>query len=528
MIVHRIFIGGAFGSYIHTRFDELMCVLLALKTGLPVQLQLTRAEVFTSARRFPCNLKVKLGLKKDGMLVAQKYDASADIGGYDVLGSWVCSAMAGWFYSMYKSPHFSYEGRSVYTNTPPPCAFRGFGNPQMNFAVESSMNTIADELGIDPVEIRLKNYRGEGDLFLAQGPQVKWYAKSCGVDDLLRKGAEIIGWSRRKELANQQGKIRRGIGMSRGFHASACNGVEPSGISDSSGAIVMVNDDGTVSLVTAVADAGQGETTALCQIAAEVLGVRLDDVTLAEANTDTAPYDAPTHASRGIYVGGGAVKAAAEDAKKSLLEWAGRMLEASPEDLEIKNRQVYVKGLPKSAVSIAQVSQHARVQNWGTLVGKSTYAAPGHAPHFTSKFAEVEVNTQTGQVKVVRVVAGADVGQPINPTGLEGQLHGGIQQGIGYALMENVVFNETGSTVNTDFLNYKMPTALEMPRQIEVFFANTNEPTGPFGAKGIGESALNDVAVAVVNAIENAVGVRFKELPVTAEKVLKALKEKKR
>jgi len=522
---NRIFIGGAFGSYIHTRFDEPMCALLALKTRLPVKLQLSRAEVFTSARRYPAILKVKMGFKRDGTLVSQKYDVTYDIGGYDVLGAWVVSATTGWTYSMYRSPHFSYEGRGVYTNTPPPCAFRGFGNPQANFAIESAMDQVAEELGVDPIDLRLKNYRRKGDLVLAQGPKVKHYIESCEVEYLLRKGAEIIGWAGRDGVKSA-GKIRRGIGMARGWHASSCSGFEPSGIADTGGAFIKVNDDSTVSLVTALADAGQGELTALAQIAAETLGVGVDDVIVSDADTDNAPYDAVTHASRGIYVGGGAVKLAAEDAKKSLLDWAGKILEASPEDLELKDRRVFVKGAPSKSVSIAQVAASARINNWGTIVGKSSYAASGFAPHFTVKFIEVEVNTETGQVRVVRAICGADVGQPISPMGVEGQLHGGLAQGIGFALMENVSFDDSGNTTNTDFLNYKLLTAMEVPEKVEVFLAPSWERTGPFGAKGIGESALNDVATAVVNAIAHATGVRFKELPVTAEKVLKALRER--
>ncbi len=185
-----------------------------------------------------------------------------------------------------------------------------------------------------------------------------------------------------------------------------------------------------------------------------------------------------------------------------------------------------MKGAPSKSVSIAQVAASARINNWGTIVGKSSYAASGFAPHFTVKFIEVEVNTETGQVRVVRAICGADVGQPISPMGVEGQLHGGLAQGIGFALMENVSFDDSGNTTNTDFLNYKLLTAMEVPEKVEVFLAPSWERTGPFGAKGIGESALNDVATAVVNAIAHATGVRFKELPVTAEKVLKGLRER--
>jgi xanthine dehydrogenase molybdenum-binding subunit len=225
-------------------------------------------------------------------------------------------------------------------------------------------------------------------------------------------------------------------------------------------------------------------------------------------------------------VGGGAVKAAAEDAKRSLLEWAGKILEISAADLEVKNRRVYVKGSPSKSLGVDQVASTARINNWGSIIGKASYVAPGFAPHFTVKFIEVEVDRETGQVNVTRAIAGADVGQPISPMGVEGQIQGGLAQGIGFALMENVKFDETGHTTNTDFLNYKVLTSMEVPQNVEVFLAPSRESTGPFGAKGIGESALNDVAAAVVSAVAHATGVRFKELPVTREKVLNSLKQK--
>ena len=510
---NRIFIGGAFGSYIHTRFDEPMCALLALKTRLPVKLQLSRAEVFTSARRYPAILKVKMGFKRDGTLVSQKYDVTYDIGGYDVLGAWVVSATTGWTYSMYRSPHFSYEGRGVYTNTPPPCAFRGFGNPQANFAIESAMDQVAEELGVDPIDLRLKNYRRKGDLVLAQGPKVKHYIESCEVEYLLRKGAEIIGWAGRDGV-KRAGKIRRGIGMARGWHASSCSGFEPSGIADTGGAFIKVNDDSTVSLVTALADAGQGELTALAQIAADELDQNWTlDYNLAQYYLLLSFFFLELSQSLLVLP------------FKVRQDKAGILL-GVVHTLELKDRRVFVKGAPSKSVSIAQVAASARINNWGTIVGKSSYAASGFAPHFTVKFIEVEVNTETGQVRVVRAICGADVGQPISPMGVEGQLHGGLAQGIGFALMENVSFDDSGNTTNTDFLNYKLLTAMEVPEKVEVFLAPSWERTGPFGAKGIGESALNDVATAVVNAIAHATGVRFKELPVTAEKVLKALRER--
>jgi CO/xanthine dehydrogenase Mo-binding subunit len=269
---------------------------------------------------------------------------------------------------------------------------------------------------------------------------------------------------------------------------------------------------------------GTGNLMAQAQIVAEELGIRAEDVVVAEVDTDVAPYDVVTHASRSTYVAGAVAKAAAAKAKGVLLEMAARILETSPDDLEARDGFVSARGVPEQRVSIGDITRTAQMRQWGTVMGEASLRATSCPPHFTAKFVEVSVDTETGEVTVERVVAGADVGQPINPLLVECQLHGGIQQGFGYALMETLHIDpETGQPLNLDFLNYKILTARDAPWRIDVFLTDTIENTGPFGAKGIGESATNDAASALANAIGNAIGVHFKELPITSEAILRAL-----
>ena len=525
--VHRTFLGGGFGARLDMNIDEPIAALLALKAQLPVRLQLTREEDLMSTSRHPATMRLRTAARPDGTLVAHEMEAFVDTGAYACSGEWVTKCMGGWFMSMYRVPHQKFVGHVTYTNTPPAAGFRGFGNPQSNVAVESNMDELADALGADPVELRLKNYIREGDVYYAQGPNVVDRIKSCGVEELLRTGAEKIGWHRRAEFARPQtGRIRKGIGVGRAFHTSGCGTAEEdSDILEYTGSIVKLNEDGTASLVTALVDMGTGNLTGHAQIVAEELGLRAEDVIVTETDTDSSPYDVVTHASRSTYVSGAVAKLAAGNARSVLLDMAGRMLEAAPEDLELSEGRVYVKGAPNRGVSVADVTTAAQMRQWGTIIGQASCRATGTAPHFTCKFVEVSVDTETGHVSVDRVVAGADVGKVINPELVEGQLHGGAAQSFGYALMEQMqVDPDTGRTLTTDFLNYKILTSRDAPTDFEVFFADTFEESGPFGAKGIGESATNDGASAVANAVANAIGVRITDLPITPEKVLQALK----
>jgi len=406
---------------------------------------------------------------------------------------------------------------------------RGAGNPQQNFAVESQIDIIAEQLNLDPLELRLKNHMREGDTFYGQGPDIFSTVRSCGVPQLIIEGARRIGWENRKVTTpdKDQPWIKRGIGMAYGFHTSGGASDKASAVVlDYSGAIVKMNEDGTANLTLACADYGTGNTSSIAAIVAEELGIRYEDVIITRTDTDMAPFEYGTHASRSVYSVGNAAKIAAQNAKKVIFDWASRMLSVPAEQLGVKDRRIYVKAEPSTGLRVREVLENAQSQSWGgTAMGTASQRAPACPPHFVVTFVEVEVNTRTGRVKPIRVIQGADVGRPILPSVVRGQLIGGVHMGLGFALTEDVVYDpDDGHVVNPNFTDYKLLTTLDMPR-VETFFADTSEPTGPFGAKGVGEGASNPVASAVYNAVYNAIGVRIFTMPITPEKILEGLRK---
>jgi xanthine dehydrogenase molybdenum-binding subunit len=311
-------------------------------------------------------------------------------------------------------------------------------------------------------------------------------------------------------------------------------------IYEHSGAIIKINRDGTADLSSASMDIGSGQITTLCQIAAEELGLLAGAVRMSShCDTDNVPFDAPTHASRVTYSSGNAVKAASAAAKKRMLEVAATMMEVSPDDLEVANGLVSVKGTPGRSVTVADVARRAEspfvqmtaegpkpttMEEKGTIVGIASLSPKSNPTPCAAQFVEVEVDTETGEVKVLHAVYAHDIGRVINPKAAEGQVEGGFQQGMGYALMEHIQFDpDTGACLTSDFLDYKMPTAVEMPRKMDSIFVETDEPTGPFGAKSLGECCVITPAPAIANAIFDAIGVRFQQLPITPEKILAGL-----
>ncbi len=533
--VKKIPIGGSFGSSIQTNLVTLVAVALALKAGRPVRIALTREEDMYEHSSYQMVFRIKVGAKKDGSLTAAEFENIMDIGAHQIQAYPLLGTALGWFVSLYKWRNIRYKGMAIYTNKVPSCALRGYGNPQVSFAVETLMDELAELLGMDPLEFKLKNYVGKGDIFWGQGPTVRTVIKSDGVPELMRKGAELIKWGSRGRPSEKKGRFRRGIGMARGFHTSGAGGPISGTIIDYTGAIVKVNEDGSVDYITALQDHGGGTLEAHAKIVAETLGVPLDKVNIVWADTQTTPYDVCTHASRGVFVGGEAARRAAEIAKKKLLEYAVRILGevVNPEALRIKPDEelgqgvIYVEGMPDKKITVGEVARIAWQRNWGSIIGAVSYRATSAPPAYTVYFVEVEVDTETGRVRPVRVVAGADVGRLVNPDLAEGQLHGGFAQGWGMAVLEDTPYDlETGELMNRGFItDYKILTSQDVPEPEEfiTIFAETNEPTGPYGAKGLGEAAKNPVAAAVVNAIYNAIGVRFYELPVTPERILKAL-----
>jgi len=525
--VHRVALGGGFGYYIYQHFNDPICAILALRTGLPVKLEGTRKEFFIEGGRHVAIIRLKTGVKKDGTITA-RYMQFIDAHGAYASGSSIVRLACGFFMSMYRCPNMRVDGFSVYTNTRPISCMRGAGNPEQNFAVESQIDIIAEQLNMDPAELRLKNHLRGGDTFWGQGPDVVSTVKSCGVPQLIKEGAKRVGWENRKATIPYKDCpwIKRGIGMAYGFHTSGGASDKPSAVVlDYSGAIVKMNTDGTANLTIACADYGTGNVSAIAAIVAEELGIRYEDVIPIAVNTDSAPFEYSTHASRSVYSVGGAAKTAAHNAKKVIFDWASRMLSVPADQLEARDRRIYVKTKPSKGMSVREVLENAQSQVWGgTAMGTASQRAPACPPHFVITFVEVDVDTITGRVRPVRVIQGADVGKPILPSAVRGQLIGGVQQGVGYALTEELIYDpKDGHVVNPNFREYKLLGSMDMPK-VETFFADMQEPTGPFGAKGVGEGATNAVASAVYNAVYNAVGVRIFTMPITPEKILQGLR----
>lgn len=524
---HWMYLGGSFGAHIHTGWIEPLCGFMAQLTGKPVRGEKSREEMFLSCGRHPMELKLKTGVNKDGSLTAMYVDVIDDTGGYAFSGGSKMALASGFTLSMYKVPNMRITGRTVYTNTPPLTAMRGAGNPQANWAVESQMDIIAEHFGFDPLEFRIKNHIGLGDTFFGQGIDVVCEIKSCATEELLRDGAKKIGWESRNENDTDKPWIKRGIGVARGFHTSGAGSPKPSKfILDYAGAIVKLDEDGTAVISNASADAGGGNRTAYTLMVAEVLGLNAEDVTILDGHTGSTLFDVPTHASRGNYGTGLAIVKASENLKAQILEWGGKILETKPEELSVGDCKVFVTANPEKSVTMKRLAETAQESGWGSAVGTASVRPEACPPHFIVTFVEVEVDTRTGNVKVVNTYSGADAGTIINPNSVEGQIVGGMHMGLGYGLMEDTIFNEeTGALMTPDFHDYKMLTMLDMP-PVDQYIADTYEPTGPMGAKSIGEGVTNPVASAVGNAIANATGVRVFDLPITSEKILAALKEK--
>ena len=518
--VTRPFIGGGFGGK-NDLFDEILCALLAMKVKRPVRLINTRKEEFTSSRVRHChNMELKYGVKKDGTFVARQMKAVLNTGAYSAGGTKVTLTTGHRWIMLYRTPNVRYEGKCVYCNTPVAAAMRGFGTPQQSFATESMIDEIAEKLGIDPIEIRLKNHRRLGEV----DPICKITLGSVGIPECLTKGAEAIEWAKKRNL-KKTGRYRRGVGVALGTHNT---GVKPI-VNELSSAFIKVNEDGTFNLLTGVIDLGQGSDTIMAQMAAEVLGVPVEDISVVDpGDTDSTPYDMGTHSSRQTYLGGMAVKMAAEEAKAQLLEAAAERLEARREDLEMKDRKIYVKGSPSSSISLADVAVgliHGEVSL--QVMGRGSFSPVTNAPPFEVHFAEVEVDTETGALKIIKFVAAHDLGKTINPILAEGQVQGGVHMGIGYTFWEGIQIDpETGQYLNLNLLDYKTTSPVDMP-PVEVILVESQEPTGPYGAKGLGEPAMVPTAPAIANAIYDAIGIRFHELPITRQKVFEALKKQK-
>jgi len=535
--VRRVPIGGTFGSSIQMNAPIPICAALALKAGRPVKLVTTREEDAHDHTRYGGTIELKLAATRDGTLTAADMTLVADIGAHNIQAYSFLGVSIGWLVSLYKIPNVRYRGTAVYTNKALSCAMQGFGNPQVTFAVEQLIDELAGELEIDPIELRLKNYVGLGDTFWGQGPLVKSIVQSDGVPELMKRGATLIGWLGRKQPQEKQGRFRRGIGVGRGFHTSSAGAPQPGDVIDFSGALVKVNIDGSIDVVTALMDHGGGTHEAIAKLVGEALSVPFDKVSVVPVGTQTTVYDCVTHATRGVYAGGGAAVKASASLRKEILETAAHYMNIHVDALDLRldpetnETVIFSAAIEDRVLTLEELAKKCWMESWKTLAAVESYRPTNCPPAYVAVFLEVEVDTWTGRVTTKRAVMGSDCGTVVNPAMAIGQLEGGLSKGAGYALYEGCEWNADGQLASRGYwLDAKIASMDESPKvdDLVCFFADTYEPTGPFGAKGIGEAAMNPVAAAYANAIENAIGVRFYELPITPERVLAALEKEGR
>lgn len=515
-------IGGAFGGKLEQK-QYLAAAILAKKARRPVKIVNQRDEEFqTSMPRVPMVIYLKMGVRKDGMLTAKEHRIFADNGAYTKYASGVLNLGTYRVDGLYRLRNIRNENTLVYTNKLPTSAFRGFGNPQITFAVESMLDHLAEGIGLDALELRLRNAAETGDVNAHGFKYV-----SCGLKDCLKKTAEAINWKEKRGLKN----VRRGVGISATSHVCGNRSFFP--LFDGATAYARVDEGGKVRVITGEVEVGQGLLTVYAAICAEEMGIPLSEVTVDPPDTDIAPFGLGTWGDRGTFIGGSAVKLAAADAKKQVLQMGAEMLETHPSDLDCREGKVFVKSSPQTFLRFEEVASAAVYRKGGSpVLGKGTFIPASELADatrygnisgtyaFGAQAAEVEVNEETGEVQVLKVAAAHDVGRALNLTTAEGQIEGATVQGMGYALLEEARY-ESGVMLNPNFLHYRIPTALDVP-PMTTFLVETVDP-GPFGAKGVAEPAMTPTAPAIANAIYDAIGVRIRTLPITPQKILEAL-----
>jgi CO/xanthine dehydrogenase Mo-binding subunit len=513
--------GGAFGGKLEVMHEPVAAVL-SMRTFKPVKLRLDRRETFSSTRcRHEGILTIKSGVSSDGTLIAQHVSSSLNTGAYAGSGPNTVGAQSGKMFILYRAEKMFYSGASYYTNTPSAGAMRGYGCPQITATRETHTDRIARELGMDPVEFRLRNV-------------VRPHEKNCMGNDMhsalvaecILKGSREFAWKKRRLAAEKtrEGKSRLGVGMDIAVHG---NGWYPV-YQDLTTVTIRLNNDGSATMLTGTHDLGNGSRTVLAQIAAEILTIPPKDIEVVEADTDVTPLDLGAQASRTTFIGGNATILAAKDLRDQLIEEASRALAAPADRLELESGWVIDREDPGrrcSFVDIIGAAQAGKRGDQRELASTKTFESKDAVDSYAAVFCEVEVNSETGAIKPLSIMSVHNSGKVINPLLFEGQVHGGIHMGLGYALSEEMRIDpETGKVTNPNLKAYRMLKAVDMP-DIRVLTVEDPESAGPFGAKSIGECATDGVAGAVVNAVSHALGGAILDrIPLTAEYILSKLR----
>lgn len=506
-------IGGGFGAK-QTGVSEIYPAAVTWLTGKPAKLVYTRKEaMIAGSPRHEMEITVKMGLSREGKVRAIRMYTLSNSGAYGEHGPTTVGLTGHKAIPIYTPEAFEFNYDVVYTNMQAAGAYRGYGATQGLFAVESTLNEAADMLGIDPLTIRRMNFVKAGEKMPAYyGEELK----SCTVRECMERCREMIGWDEkypRRDMGN--GKVR-GVGVGIAMQGSGISGVDVGGVT------IRVSDEGHYNLTIGAADMGTGCDTILAQMAADSLDCEVDDVIVYGVDTDISPYDSGSYASSTTYVTGMAVVKACEQLRKRICRIGAELLSVPENAVSFDGAKVYVTDDEKRRVSLKDISTRNMCGSADELTATVSHSSPTSPPPFMAGMAEVEVDLTTGKIELVNYAACVDCGTPINPALVRIQAEGGIVQGIGMTLYEDIHYTKKGAIMENSFMQYKIPTRQEIP-DIMIDFASSYEPTGPFGAKSVGEVVINTPLPAIAQAVYNATGVRVRELPITPEKVIRGL-----
>jgi len=489
----------------------------------------------TNKGRHPCYMKMKIGLDKDGYIQAVDFENIMDGGAYAGWGIVVLFYTASMIHLPYKVPNARFRGKRIFTNKPTCGAMRGLGGVQPRFAMECLLDEMAEMMGVSPYELKMKNAVESGYLSISN-----LHVPHCEYKKCLKTAVEKSGY------LEKHGKLPfgKGIGLAGGYYISGTAYTLYLAYKPHTTVLIRVDTEGGVTVHCAAADIGQGSNTVIAQMAAEALGIRYEDVHVVSGDTELGTFDLGSFASRVTYAAGAAIKEAARQINEKLFEVAAGMVGCRADQLEVKDGRFYSRFEPRKSIEWSKVVD-VYTNTVGTLTGVGHFSPPrlkgidlsrgvrvqganiGHSPTFgfSCQIIEVEVDVETGKVKVVKVTEAGDCGQPVNPMSVEGQVEGSILFAMGQALYEEMKVDAEGRIINASLHDYKVPTAMELP-EIDANIVDSYDPTAPFGVKESGEGPVQPTIPAIVNAVYDAIGVRFYEVPITPEKVLKALKER--
>lgn len=510
-------VGGAFGGK-NSTLPEIYCAFVTMKTKKPAKIVYERKETFgCTTSRHGMRITVKVGSDKEGNIKALEMDCLLDTGAYGEHGAGVAIVAGGNVLPLYnRVPAINFKGKAVYTNKVPAGALRGFGATQGCFAVESAINELAAKLNMDPTEIRFKNIVHVGDT----GGFIKGSVDSCLLDKCIETGKKLINWDEKFPYKQVNTNKIRSVGMAVGMHGSGIAAV------DTASATIRLQEDGTYIINTGSADIGTGADTALIQIAAETMFTTVDKVKILAGDTATCPFDAGAFASSTVYVTGNAVLKAAEALREEMIKEASRILEIKEETVVFDGNMLYEKDNKDNYLTVAKLGELSVVgHEYKQLSASRSFGSPNSPIPFVAGFVEVEIDIETGKLDVIEFVGVVDCGTRINPNLTRIQAEGGFVMGIGLAMYENVFYDNHGKLATNTFMQYKIPSRKDIGK-IVAAFEESHEPSGPYGAKSIGEVVIHTPSPAIANAVYNAVGVHIRSLPITPEKIFKAIKLK--